>query len=140
MTSLAKPERVRALQALGVWCQMELTGTVAPRALLESLNFDSVEVMQVQLTTWGLPDWLVYAKPPKPPREAKSSGGQEDLLPSREKAQGLPRPLVAALQYGVEQLDLRKEYRQGGRFVSVDVQPGSVLDAGELTRNALETV
>ena len=92
----------------------------------------------MQLTNWGLPDTLVYAKPPKPPREARSGGDREDLLPSREKAQELFRPLVAALQYGVEQLDLRKEYRQGGRFVSMDVQTGSVLDASELTREALK--
>ncbi len=42
------------------------------------------------------------------------------------------------MQYGVEHLDLRREYRQGGRFVSVDVQTGSVLDASELTRRALK--
>ena len=45
---------------------------------------------------------------------------------------------MAALQYDLEQLDLRKEYRQGGRFVSVDVQTASVLDTRKLTREALK--
>ena len=80
----------------------------------------------------------MYPNPPKPPREPRSSGDREDLLPPRDKAQELFRPLVAALQYGLEQLDLRKEYRQGCRFVSVDVQTASVLDARKPTRVALK--
>jgi hypothetical protein len=101
------------------------------------LGFESAEHMYQQLKKWQWPDWAVYPKPPKPPREARGGGDTEDLLPPRDKAQELFRPLVAALQYGVEQLDLRKEYRQGGRFVAWDVQNASVLDASEATRDAL---
>ena len=56
MTSLPKPERDRALQTFGVWCQMELTGTEPPKAVLELLNFDSIEAVRTQLSNWRVPD------------------------------------------------------------------------------------
>ena len=92
MDSLPNQERVRALQALGVWCQMELTGTEPPKAVLERLNFDSVEGMKIQLNNWGLPISLTHPdrgtekpkspKPPAPERKARSTGPITELPPA----------------------------------------------------------
>jgi hypothetical protein len=43
MGSVPREERVRALQALGLWCQMELMGTEPPQEVLEKLDFNSIE-------------------------------------------------------------------------------------------------
>ena len=138
MRSLSKREQEEAMTC-AAWLYTERRkGTCSEEEIAHSLKFQSVEHMYHQLKGWGFPDWLVYPTPPKAPREPRSSGSQGDLLPSRDRAQELFRPLVAALQYGLEQLDLRKEYRQGGRFVSVDVQTASVLDTRKLTREALK--
>lgn len=138
MRDLSKREQEEAMTC-AAWLYTERRkGTCSEEEIAHSLKFQSVEHMYHQLKGWGFPDWLVYPTPPKPPREPRSSGSQGDLLPSRDRAQELFRPLVAALQYGLEQLDLRKEYRQGGRFVSVDVQTASVLDTRKLTREALK--
>lgn len=136
MRSLSKHEQEEAMTC-AAWLYAERRkGTCSDEEIADFLEFQSVEHIYHQLKGWGFPDWLVYPTPPKPPREPRSSGSQGDLLPSRDRAQELFRPLVAALQYGLEQLDLRQEYRQGGRFVSVDVQTASVLDARNLTREA----
>jgi hypothetical protein len=125
MSSLPKQERVRALQALGVWCQMELTGTEPPKAVLESLNFKSVDGMKIQLNNWGLPKSLTHPdrgtekpKPPKPPppeREARSSGPVTELPPA-SNAMPLFAEKLKALAYGNEDLVHRKEKLQGGLF------------------------
>jgi hypothetical protein len=139
MRRLSKAEQEEAMTAAALLYTERRNGTRSEQEIADSLKFESVEHMYHRLDKdWGFPEWLVYPKPPKPPRQARSNGDRGDLLPSRDKSQELFRPLVAALQYGVEQLDLRKEYRQGGRFVSVDVQTGSVLDTRELTREALK--
>jgi hypothetical protein len=136
--SLSKAEQEEAMTAAALLYAKRRSGTRSEEEIADFLKFESVEHMYHRLKKdWDFPDWLVYPKPPKPPREARGSGSRGDLLPSRETVQELFRPLVAALQYGVEQLDLRKEYRQGGRFVSLDVQTASVLDAREATREAL---
>jgi hypothetical protein len=136
--TLSKAEQEEAMTAAALLYAKRREGTRSEGEIAAFLKFESVEHMYHRLKNdWGFPDWVVYPKPPKPPREARGGGERDDLLPSRDKAQELLRPLVAALHYGVEQLDLRKEYRQGGRFVSLDVQTASVLDAREATREAL---
>jgi hypothetical protein len=138
MGSLSKVEQEKAMTTAALLYTKRRNGTHSEEEIADSLNFGSVEHMYHQLKGWDFPDWLVYANPPKPPREPRSSEDRGDLLPSRDEAQELFQPLVDALQYGVDQLDLRKEYRQGGHFVSADVQAGSVLDARKLTRDALQ--
>jgi hypothetical protein len=137
--SLPKAEQEDAMTAAALLYAERRSGTRSEEEIAHYLKFESVEHMYHRLSKdWGFPDWLVYPKPPKPPREARGSGSRGSSLPSREAVQELLRPLVAALQYGVEQLDLRQEYRQGGRFVSSDVQVASVLDTSEAARDALK--
>jgi hypothetical protein len=70
MEGVPKAERIRALQALGLWCQMELTGTKPRPEILEELNFNSVEGMEIQLDNWKLRERLLD-------RESETRQGQK---------------------------------------------------------------
>jgi hypothetical protein len=59
MGNVPRAERIRALQALGLWCRMELTGTEPPEEYLEKLNFKSVKGMEIQLDNWRLREGLL---------------------------------------------------------------------------------
>jgi hypothetical protein len=79
MESLPKSERVRALQTLGVWCQMELTGTEPPKSVLEGLNFNSIKAMRIQIANWGFPGWLTSQNDRR--RKVKGGAGNKSELP-----------------------------------------------------------
>jgi hypothetical protein len=59
MGSVPRAERVRAPQALGLWCEMQLKGTEPPKDILEKLNFNSIEGMEIQLDNWKLREGLL---------------------------------------------------------------------------------
>jgi hypothetical protein len=122
MESLPKAERVRALQTLGVWCQMELTGTEPPKSVLERLNFNSIEAMRIQLTNWRFPGWLTSrvatGEQNDRRRKPKGGGGNKSELPPAVAANHLFESAIERLQKAAGQLHLRKDYRQDGRVVS----------------------
>jgi hypothetical protein len=130
MGSVSKPEQDRALQTLGVWCQMELTGTEPPKAVLENLNFDSIEAMQIQLGNWKIPDWVTQrrsfgetaeaSKPSPRERKARSGTGPRQELPPAADAIPLFKQALGVLNEWVDALKTRKEYMQDGRFVAQD--------------------
>jgi hypothetical protein len=121
MTSLSNQERVRALQALGVWCQMKLTGTEPTKAVLDSLNFNSIEGMKIQLNNWGAPDWVLQEEPSgENRRKARSGSGQRQELPPADEATPLFRQALELLNEQVDLLEARKEYMQDERFVAQD--------------------
>jgi hypothetical protein len=117
MKNLPKQERVRALQALGIWCRLELTGNEPPDHVLEHLGFDSIEAMRLQLENWGLPrDWFTEQKGRRP--KATKAGGNKSELPPVVAARHLFEAGIERLQKVLGQLPLRKDYRQDGMIVS----------------------
>ena len=133
MTSLPNQERVRALQALGICCQMKLSGTEPPKAVLESLNFDSVEAMRTQLKNWGALDWITRGEPKDESKRKgrQGTGERVELTPAKE-AIPLFNEALDVLREAVVQLESRKEYFQDGRFVVETHVQGHAYDSGEL--------
>lgn len=125
MESLPKAERVRALQTLGVWCQMELTGSAPPQTVLERLNFNSVEAMRIQLANWGAPVWItqdeeatekpMVQEPITPKRQARSSGPLQEV-PDASAAADLFSEALEGLERVVEDLEHLSLTYQGRRF------------------------
>jgi len=135
MGSVSKPERVRALQTLGVWCHMELTGTEPPKAVLESLNFDSTEAMQIQLGNWGIPSWVLgdesetNSAPNKDRKKRPSrlrSFGPAKELPPAGNATELFKERLEALLKSAELLKHMNEGLHGRHFVRQDVDTATV--------------
>ena len=126
MGSLSRAERIRALQTLGLWCQRELTGTEPPEEYLKALGFGSIEAMRIQLGNWGIPEFITQGEPvaerpktPKsapPPRKGRSSGPVTELPPAKAAAP-LFREKLEDLTRATEDLEYRKEKRQGKRFI-----------------------
>jgi hypothetical protein len=120
MESLPKSERVRALQTLGVWCQMELTGTEPPKSVLEGLNFNSIEAMRIQIANWGFPGWLTSQNNRR--RKVKEGAGNKSELPPAVAAIHHFESAIERLQKAAGQLPLRKDYRQDGLVVSEQIR------------------
>jgi hypothetical protein len=101
---------------------MELTGKEPPKDVLESLNFESIEAMRIQLSNWGLPGWLMSwattGEQNDRRRKAKEGGGNKVELPPAVAAHRLFEAAIERLQKATRQLPLRKDHRQDGRIVS----------------------
>ena len=146
MESVPRAERVRALQALGLWCQMELTGTKPPQEYLEKLNFNSVEGMEIQLDNWKLREGLLDREsetrpakkevPKKPPQRLRNAGPRQDLPPAANAAE-LFRERLEALRKSVELLEHINEGLYGKYFGRSNVETASVLYGGRWTDDAI---
>jgi hypothetical protein len=146
MGSVPKAERVRALQALGLWCQMELTGTEPPEEYLEKLNFKSVEGMEIQLDNWKLREGLLdsesESRPAKKelsktrPQRLRDAGPRKDLPPAANAA-ALFKERLEALRESVELLEHINEGLYGKYFGRTNVERASVLDNGRWTDDAV---
>jgi hypothetical protein len=111
---------------------MELSGTEPPKAVLESLNFDSVEAMRVQLANWGAPDWMTRGEPKdESKRKARQGTGERVELPPAKEAIPLFNEALDELREAIEQLEGRKEYFQDERFVVETHVQGPAYDGGE---------
>jgi hypothetical protein len=126
MESVAKPDRQRMLKALAFWCFYALEDEEPDDSVLEKLGFGSVNAMRIQLGNWEVPDWVTEktptvkdAKAPThAPGEKKARGsGEITDLPPAANAMSIFRGAIEKLSVFVERLPLRKEHRQGGRFV-----------------------
>ena len=112
---------------------MEVSGTEPTKAVLEGLNFDSVEAMRTQLKNWGAPDWITRGEPKveSKPKARKGTGERVELPPAKE-AIPLFNEALAVLREAIEELEGRKEYFQDGRFVVETHVQGHASDSGEL--------
>ena len=146
MGSVPKEERIRALQALGLWCQMELTGTEPPEEYLEKLNFKSVKGMEIQLDNWRLREGLLDREsetppakkelPKKDPPRLRNAGPRKDLPPAANAAD-LFKERLDALRESVELLEHINEGLYGKYFGRTNVERASVLDGGHWTDDAV---
>lgn len=146
MGSVPKAERVRALQALGLWCQMELTGTEPPQEYLEKLNFNSVEGMEIQLDNWKLREGLLdresESRPAKKeltktlPQRLRDAGPRKDLPPAVNTAD-LFKERLEALRESVELLEHINEGLYGKYFGRTNVETTSVLYHGHWIDDAV---
>ena len=146
MGSVPKAERVRALQTLGLWCHMELTGTKPPEEYLEKLNFKSVKGMEIQLDNWRLREGLLdresetppakKKRPKKNPPRLRNAGPRKDL-PSAANAADLFKERLDALREDVELLEHINEGLYGKYFGRTNVERASVLDGGHWTDDAV---
>ena len=111
---------------------METTGTEPSKAVLESLNFGSVEAMRTQLKNWGAPDWITRGEPEDESKPKARKGTDERVeLPPAKEAIPLFNEAVAMLREAVEELERRKEYYQDGRFVVETHVQGHAYEGGE---------
>ena len=146
MGGVPKAERVRALQALGLWCQMELTGTEPPEEYLEKLNFNSVEGMEIQLDNWKLREGLLdkesetrpakKALPKSLPQRLRDAGPRKDLPPAANAAD-LFKERLDALRESVELLEHINEGLYGKYFGRTNVETASVLYHGHWIDDAV---
>ena len=87
-------------------------------------GFGSVEVMRNELANWGAPDWVTQKAPNHAPCEKKARGsGSATDLPPASNATSIFQRTVKKLSDFVERLPLRKEHRQGRRFVVSYAKP-----------------
>jgi hypothetical protein len=111
---------------------MELSGTEPSEAVLEGLNFGSVEAMRTQLRNWGAPDWITRGEPKdESKRKARQGTGERVELPPAKEAIPLFKAALDELREAIEQLEGRKEYFQDGRFVVETHVQGHVYESGE---------
>ncbi len=146
MGSVPKAERVRALQALGLWCEMQLKGTEPPQEYLEELNFNSVEGMEIQLDNWKLREGLLDREsetrpakkelPKSLPQRLRDAGPRKDLPPAANAAD-LFKERLDALREDVELLEHINEGLYGKYFGRTNVETASVLHAGHWTDDAV---
>jgi hypothetical protein len=146
MGSVPRAQRVRALQALGLWCRMELTGTKPPPEILEELNFNSVEDMEIQLDNWKLRERLLDREsetrpakkelPKSLPQRLRDAGPRKDLPPAANAAD-LFKERLEVLRESVELLEHINEGLYGKYFGRTNVETASVLHAGHWTDDAV---
>jgi hypothetical protein len=133
MESLSGPERQRAYETVALLCSLRLRG-YTDEQIYEKLHFGSVEAMHQQLTNWQLPGLLLteehedgeYVYLPR------GDGQQHDVRPAVDAA-SIFEGLVEKLSVFVGRLPLRKERRQGKRFVLTNAKP--LLEPGEPGEN-----
>jgi hypothetical protein len=120
------------LEALAFWCIHALKNEEPDDSVLEKLGFGSVDAMRIQLGNWEVPDWATEktptvkdAKAPNhAPGEKKARGsGEITDLPPAANAISIFRGTIEKLSVFVERLPLRKEHRQGNRFVVSYAKP-----------------
>jgi hypothetical protein len=131
MSSLPKQDRERALEALAVWCLLQLKGLEPDQDHLDKLGFGSVEAMRIQLGNWGLPDWVTdnervaerpkAPKSPPPERKARQGGGEVEELPAA--ASDLFSGAIDRLKTDLYYTKHLNEVLQDGRFVTTFVFP-----------------
>lgn len=132
MESVANPDRKRMLKALAFWCYYAFKDEEPDDSVLEKLGFGSVDAMRIQLGNWEVPDWATEktptvedAKVPKKvPGEKKARGsGEIKDLPPAANATSIFQAAIEKLSVFVKRLPLRKEHRQGNRFVVSYAKP-----------------
>jgi hypothetical protein len=117
MSSLAGPDRKRALEATIRWCLRELQDLPIQDEQLEKLNFGSLEAMRVQLRNWDLPEWLIGDSPFVGERQARGAEGDRVELPKATNILPIFRKMLEELGREFAYLPRRKEYIQDGRFI-----------------------
>ena len=129
MESLSKHDRERALKAALYLCLQQLYESEPNEQHAELAGFHSVEMMRKQLEAWGAPDWMTRASldshvPNYAPGQQKARGpGRAVDLPPAANATSIFQGAIEKLSVFVERLPLRREQRQGGRFVVSYAKP-----------------
>jgi hypothetical protein len=127
--SLSKHDRERALTAAAYLCFCQLKEVEPDEEYVKKTGFGSVEAMRQQLRNWGTPDWVTQEAPnPKAsnqaPHEPKARGsGPVTEMPPAANAISIFQGAIEKLSVFLERLPLRKEHRQGKRFVLTNSKP-----------------
>jgi len=111
---------------VAVFSKLRYRNELSDEETAQKLRFDSVEEMRTQLKNWDIPTWLVGGeaavtsrstarKKSYGERRARSSGPPKELPPARN-AMPLFREVLEALMRANEELEHRKESRQGRHY------------------------
>jgi hypothetical protein len=142
MVNLSREEREDALFKLMYLCWLRGKGGSSEDEIAEQLGFSpemgltSAEVMREQLRVWGLPDWVVYAEPPKAHDDQKArrepaatqeegkkrkvqSSGEMVELPLTVEAEPLFSRDLDLLERYLTELPFLIEFHERGLFTSM---------------------